>query len=949
MSDTLKPTSRMGYPFKAKDGKPFADAQPVYEGLALARGGHFPLGSNGHFHGGIHFDRATANVFAIDEGVQCLADGEIVAYRLDKKYPDATPAGDASAVESPKDKAALRPYSTGFVLVRHRLQAPAVPPPASKDETTQVISEQDFGTRLAARANGPTVGWIPAHARVALLDIRDGWVKVRILPPSTATWTNEPVDAPWLPIFSLDNVPVSLPNRWFSEGPLTATVLQRSPPKPTAPPSASASQSPRPAAPSLILYSLYMHLADGASYAATPNRPKPTWWPKKQYRVGQTPNKWTLQGKRIGGLMVRSAPASKPDNELGILVHGSVLEVEPIAGNDKWVTVKRIIEGGIATKPAGTQITSLDTTGFVFLKELDELRAPASLDRIETPSPPIPVNMGDLIGHMGEQVSSGEALIAGQPTSRPTLHLEVFSGEDVPRFLRDCRKHADKLPERHWTLLRLRKDDQIKGEPKDSAPVVVTMGSDWTIAVTRETSLQNDDKGQRWVNVKVHAADGSPVVGWAKDKDRRCTPWHWPDFEVVDAASNDAGTWWEGTAEAFVDFLRGGGRPPESPFFKQVRRLAGMNDDGGLDEKAQDAALRDRTASRRLGGLIAYHTSEWFVPSWASKYGVISEVAVALGKRAIENVGAEKNCVMRLRWWSDVAAGLGLPGEAKVYHFHPAGLVAGMIAPQCSCDGNLTSRQLKAIAPHARNSNIDKYIESINLMFRKFEMDQCINRAHILAQVLHESGSLAYTKELGTNLSYDPWRGRGLIQITGETNYRKYGNFVGEDTTTGAAAYEKLEKSPHAVLSAGWYWSEFKRLNTAGGEDDFLWCTAVVNGAFNGYQDRLEFLNSAIKTLQIEACATRNRAGDYVFSESRIYENRRYSFAWGLWHDPNSGKTGVKKSAAKAIEGYRRYLVLHEQAGKPVEPSGSRYWYGLAATSYRDYAKQRIDTLEAIN
>ncbi|MDH0092665.1 hypothetical protein N7373_14535 [Achromobacter mucicolens] len=74
---------------------------------------------------------------------------------------------------------------------------------------------------------------------------------------------------------------------------------------------------------------------------------------------------------------------------------------------------------------------------------------------------------------MGEQVSSGEALIAGQPTTRPTLHLEVFSGEDVPRFLRDCRKHAGKLPERHWTLLRLRKDDQIKGGPKDSAPVVV--------------------------------------------------------------------------------------------------------------------------------------------------------------------------------------------------------------------------------------------------------------------------------------------------------------------------------------------------------------------------------------------------------------------------------------------------------------------------------------------
>ncbi|OOV89144.1 hypothetical protein MF4836_34355, partial [Pseudomonas sp. MF4836] len=132
---------------------------------------------------------------------------------------------------------------------------------------------------------------------------------------------------------------------------------------------------------------------------------------------------------------------------------------------------------------------------------------------------------------------------------------------------------------------------------------------------------------------------------------------------------------WDGTASAFVDFLRGGQRPEETPFFKHIRQLMGLNNQGELSEENLDAALQNRALAKRLGGLIAYHTSEWHVPSWAGKYGVISEIAVKLGKWAMDNVKAEKNCVMKLRWWGEVAADVGLPEGAKVYHFHPVGMV----------------------------------------------------------------------------------------------------------------------------------------------------------------------------------------------------------------------------------------------------------------------------------
>lgn len=697
MVDMPKPTSRLGYPFDAKDNKPFTDAQPIYEALAAAVGGHFPLGSNGHFHGGIHIDRSEAHIFDIDNGVKCLADGEIVAYRLDKRYPDATPStGTASEGEAASDqKVALRPYSTGFVLVRHLLQVPALPSPVSEDGGAQTLTVLDYGTPLAARENGPTIGWVPVYARVALLDMQGNWVKVRILPPSVATWTNESVDEPWLRIRSLDNVPNSLPNRWFGGEPLTATVVLPSQPPPAPQPADTPAPGTSTPPPSLVLYSLYMHLADGATYDARPNIPRPKWWPKTLYRAGnKTTNKWTLNGELIQGLMVRTAPVSANGNEIGILVRESEIEVEPIAGNPRWGVVRNIITGSVATRPDGVRITNLPATGYVFLKELDEFRTPEVFDSIEIPTVPIPVNMGDVIGHIGQQVSGCETLIAGQPTSRPTLHLEVFSAQDVPAFLRDSRRYADKLPERHWTLIRLRKGDPVKAEPKDESPSVTSMTSDWTISVTRDTTIQKDDQDQSWVCVKVHTTEGSQVVGWAKDKDRRSTPWHWPGFEVVDAASNDAGTWWEGAAQVFIDFLRGGARPPETPFFKQIRQLVDLNDDGQLREEELDAALKNRAVAKQLGGLITYHTSEWYVPSWASKYGVISEIAMGLGKRAMDNVEGEKNCVLRLRWWSDVASTVGLPANAKVYHFHPIGFAGNLSGCRCTEEWRIDSEFL---------------------------------------------------------------------------------------------------------------------------------------------------------------------------------------------------------------------------------------------------------------
>jgi hypothetical protein len=83
------------------------------------------LSISGQWHGGIHADPGTAGLLKQDLGVQCMADGAVVAYLLNDTYPVL------DYQDGPSSHRAL--YSTGFVLVRHRLALPPVPPPANQD------------------------------------------------------------------------------------------------------------------------------------------------------------------------------------------------------------------------------------------------------------------------------------------------------------------------------------------------------------------------------------------------------------------------------------------------------------------------------------------------------------------------------------------------------------------------------------------------------------------------------------------------------------------------------------------------------------------------------------------------------------------------------------------------------------------------------------------------
>jgi len=102
------------YPFPSKE--PNSNPLQLMTHMANAKGGYYPTGENGLWHGGVHFDDGTAAFFD-QTSVRCIADGDVIAYRIDERYPVSE-----FTDEIPRVKRA--PFSTGFVLVKHSLQPP---------------------------------------------------------------------------------------------------------------------------------------------------------------------------------------------------------------------------------------------------------------------------------------------------------------------------------------------------------------------------------------------------------------------------------------------------------------------------------------------------------------------------------------------------------------------------------------------------------------------------------------------------------------------------------------------------------------------------------------------------------------------------------------------------------------------------------------------------------
>ena len=111
--------------------------------------------------------------------------------------------------------------------------------------------------------------------------------------------------------------------------------------------------------------------------------------------------------------------------------------------------------------------------------------------------------------------------------------------------------------------------------------------------------------------------------------------------------------------------------------------------------------------------------------------------------------------------------------------------------------------------------SLHKYYLEMVIDMAIFGINTPDNQNHFLAQVMFES---SYFRKIieddGDTKPYKPYYGRGLIQITNEDAYKKFGVFLNMGDTFVRNPNLVAEDSTFTVLSAIWYWTSiYKQVN----------------------------------------------------------------------------------------------------------------------------------------
>ncbi|MDH0338559.1 glycoside hydrolase family 19 protein [Metapseudomonas otitidis] len=898
MSDTTK-VKNWSFPFKPKAGK--LDPIQHLTAMAQASGGYYPVGANGQWHGGVHFDGETEAVFDQSQ-VCCIADGEVIAYRIDTRHPESkyfTPAGASfNAV-----------FSRSFVLVKHHLEAPAKPtaagtapepppsltffslymhllnwegytgtnapnPPAFMGETLYKVKADKAtdpvkGLRIRAEPRtGRVVALLPKGSKVRVGDahpIHSGWYRLLAV-----------VEGRTLPAVAITE------NMWVFPGEMEQTAE-----------------------------------AGIFLVGERANDLEPTLAPEKGLNVRKNGN-----GRR-------------DDPIVGVLPLGATFRLESSTGT--YCKLKEIVEGKDIAPLSPDSAGNLQ--GFVHLGSLESTRSAPEPNKVYVLPTPHPIKAGELIGHLGHYQNENDR------SPQRLLHLEVFSCEDVPAFIAKSQAWAAGLPDEQKTLLKVHKnaskliphrDDINASNPPKISDAGTTIGVDLIIPQSLLDGLPADSKLQenttlpgsatptttRWWRLDNLLADndGNPISGWLAEQDlitTRHSPWEWEGYDFIQETGSPVGkatyfyeAWRRLTNEESANYRALVSQEDQGPIkarLYDIIRPGGAK--GLLTAQEISPALAKPWHAQSIAQLVTHYESEWY---WKpDKWDELDPLMGHLpGIDPNLNWASEKERIKELCWWAEMADKHGISADGKAWHFQPALFLSNhsrpnkVICSRCRKDISITYEFLRKISyESAPEERIKEISDELNIHINKYEANSCSQLKHFLAQAKHETKGFTAFRESLNYVSYTgatlyamaptaidkgferkgmtfssreekiqwiqdnlirndaaygehafgsneqpgkDYRGRGLLHLTHYDTYKRCGVAIGLDIHK---LPELVEGNSRAIVETGlWFWKD-NRLKSIAEDRSISTQTAVtritriINGGLKGIEERNQFMN----------------------------------------------------------------------------------------------------------
>ncbi|HBS0029268.1 glycosyl hydrolase 108 family protein [Klebsiella pneumoniae] len=652
---------KISYPVPSnKNGHAFSSAEELLSTLGGESSGLYLVGSQGMWHGGIHITDATIPWCALstdseaeneycrelykgEQFIRCMADGEIVAWRVSKDY-------ESAAIEWCGEKLFL---STSFVLVKHYIQ------PGDMEESglTFFTLYMNLAPYAAYQQQG------------SLSDRKVAGVQRYYTSAEDVQAEHEAGKLDKYTLVTLSDAIVtrSRDRRQFTE----VTIV---------------SETKNAAGDTLVAGTKVWTVSDRGSLKATESAPVPSWWAKCTPAYTTQPEGVVKCTSRTDWAYYLSREDVLHYKKAGRLAAGFPLSYEP--GNTAQQVIRPGKEPGEAARTfslvtLGRDKDTLKKGDRVWVVSDGDSLTPVTVaasgnepvfNDVYVPSAPVPVSAGDSLGHMGFYQLPEE----NGKRSRYQVHIECLSMNDMEKFITNPGHAGEDAPvyltwKADAPLLEKGERGMVAGSRKTKISGILTLAKVPGVDAEGNTLSGNQDAAYYQIRPEggwLPAASVKKVSQYALGELGFVTLNKAPEsFDLIDGIKQPNNVV-KGILEQLYKAAQDETRTTHALNkynYKRLLELIDSNQDGYYQEQEYLQAVHNISYRDRLYRVIAKHASEWYygkdAPLWKTYLDTLTRDA-PLWKTYLETF------LDKMTWMKTVSEkGVALGSEP--WHMHP--------------------------------------------------------------------------------------------------------------------------------------------------------------------------------------------------------------------------------------------------------------------------------------